>query len=216
MLIKSNGDDNRPIYRNEIYRPRNVTLTLLGEIPKPTTVTLTEVRRILQVYTGEAGITKGVIAPVIQMWYMGPIAVDIEGRSYMGAFQDYDYNRMMADSDIERLLEFQDKINQAFLTTTEVNRLSVELSYGNSSAASDGDKIGRGTNITLVGVIGSISIEETDSAAHFRQYSIKYHGVTKTANNPSIGGANADKDKGWWNTAITAGKRIITKQGVSF
>jgi len=215
MSLIGPNNTARPISRTELFRPRIVNLILEsipiggGSIIPIASVSLTEVQSVNQTFEGQTGVTKGVTTPIIQMWYMGPIGVIISGRSFVGSFEDYNYNKVMADTDIEKLLVFRDKINETFLRSDEVNELRVKLEYGQSNV-SDGNLLGRAVAQTLMGAIGNIDIKEADDKAFFRPYEIKFTGNFASDANVSNGATRSKSDNNFFNNLMAGGERLIS------
>ena len=145
-LIPENGAP-RSIHRNKLYRERPVTIelqqTIASYASRPGTLgyvilsdfttVLTEVNSFKTQVQGGVGQSKGVIAPILQMWYLGPVSVTITGKSFMGAYADPNgqgLNLVGVDNDVASLIRLRDKINEAFIRTGITTDYRIRIIWG--------------------------------------------------------------------------------------
>jgi hypothetical protein len=139
-------------------------------------IVLTEVTTIKEEVSGGVGQTPGVIAAILQMWYLSPITITVTGKSYMGMFVPTSLgvggSKVGVDSDIEQLLDFRSSINSFFHQTTFPKDMRFKLIYGNSAQ----DAGGTVASQSFIGYIDALSIDEGDDKPGLRDYSFKFIG----------------------------------------
>ena len=210
-LIEDKGRP-RKINRNKLYRERPVKIELqqtvasyesrLGATGYVTlsdfTVELTQVTSIKTQVQGGVGQSRGVIAPILQMWYLGPISVSIMGRSFMGAYADLTgqgLNLVGVDDDAARLIRLRDKINATFATTGSVGDFRIRLTWGRANSIESSTSLKDSTEQTFVGYIDQVSIEETEGSPYIFDYTIQFIGVSESQDNVLRGHLMAKSDK---------------------
>ena len=130
---------------------------------------LAEVTSFKAQSSAQTGTYTGALATVIQPWYFQPVTVNIEGISYMGAFDNENYN-IGSDDDVTKLISLRNMINEDFNRSSIASQLKVKISI------SDDKQVPGQKNQSFVGIIDDISIDESDDNPYMQRYSIKFLG----------------------------------------
>lgn len=139
-------------------------------ILKTLSIDLTEVSNITISSAGSTAIAHGVIAPVLQPWYFGPVIVEMTGKSYMGAFANDQLN-VTVDNDITQLLTLRQLVNEAFLLSrSTLKDLQARLFIGKQGASN------LGTDTEFIGFFDDLRIEENEDNPYIQTYQLKFTG----------------------------------------
>jgi hypothetical protein len=200
-------DQIPPGSRNVLYRKRRVRLECFwsgsgsksgflgfgagtqGDGTLPDVIELAEVTSIsVQTQAGTA-IALGPIQAVLQPWYFQPLKIDIQGKSYVGAFATRRLN-VGVDNDIEKILKFRQNVNDDF-RRGNINKLKVGLVYFDSADSSN-----LAVSQEYEGFIDDISISENQSSPYIKDYSLKFTGELKDQKDILSGGNGQRDDRG--------------------
>lgn len=139
-------------------------------VPPLISIDLTEVRSIRPSSQGATAVMNGVVGPVIQPWYFGPIVMEIRGESYMGAFKNRALN-VAVDNDVEKLWRLREIVNERFALSAETIRgLKVVLTIGDSGPEN------MATNQKFWGNIDNLETEENDDKPYVWTYGFRFTG----------------------------------------
>jgi hypothetical protein len=199
-------DQIPPGSRNILYRKRRVRIEYFwsgsgeksgflglrsqtGDGKNPDVIELAEVESVtIQTQAGTAT-ALGPVRAVIQPWYFQPLKIDIQGKSYVGAFSTRRLN-IGVDTDIEKILKFRQNINQDF-QAGDINKLKVLISYFDT-----GDSSNLAVSQEYEGFIDDISISENQSSPYIRGYTVKFTGEPKDTKDILSGGNGQRDDRG--------------------
>jgi hypothetical protein len=152
-----------------LKRLRSSGKTLKG-IPTAFKLELTEVKSVSMKSAGSTAIMPGVVVPVIQPWHFQPVVIEIQGESYMGAFDRESLN-VTADNDVGNLWKMRDAINSLFANSSaSIKNLRTRLAIGVQTSGN------QSKDREFVGHINDISIDESDEKPYMWTYSIGFTG----------------------------------------
>jgi hypothetical protein len=172
------------------------------------TTVLTEVNSFKTQVQGGVGQSKGVIAPILQMWYLGPVSVTITGKSFMGAYADPNgqgLNLVGVDNDVASLIRLRDKINEAFIRTGITTDYRIRIIWG-AIGKRDEVSLKESTQQIFVGYIDQIGIDESESQPYAFDYNVQFVGVPESQDTILRARLMAERD-------ITATKKVVAAQG---
>jgi len=198
-------------FRNELFRPREVKLTLKQGNPdnsqaatvikdtdgQPLSVNLREVASIESTTTGASAMGMGPVKAIMQSWYYQPISLNIAGRSYFGAF-----NRSWAgpdmnvaiDKDIEALKKIRAKVNALFCNSFEpLQNIFFELYYGDPTDPAD--SLISSFNDEYIGLADEFNISEGETEPFIKTYRFHFVGEPKGVKKLQGGADGAKQDK---------------------
>jgi len=183
-----------------VYRPRPVIIRLyypvldsdrLKKAAEPIKVDLFEVTAVRESTVADVAVFTGVAGSVIQPWYFKPMEVDIEGKSYIGAFDPGIFSTNVGkDPDIEKILTLRDKVTEIFSKPSAAPKemFYAELEYGQQD-----NELKRGVYQSLRGHIADITINEEEGTPYVKTYTIKFVGeLLEVLNITSGAGGNKD------------------------
>ena len=137
------------------------------------TCTLTEVSSLDISSTASTGMYTGAVATVIQPWYFQPVTVIINGRSYMGAFDNDSYN-IGVDNDVAQIIKMRKMINDDFLRSDLADKLNVKLTI--TSEPSNTGSVNKATIQQFFGIMDEIRIGESEDNPYVQEYTVKFVG----------------------------------------
>ena len=187
--------------RNELYRQRRVRIDYWfskTSEAKPKVIELTEVTSISIQSGATTAIGLGPIAAVLQPWYFQPFKIEIQGRSYMGAFATNRLN-VGVDVDVKKIMDMRQSINSDFLAG-DVSNLKAAITYSDPNDASNLQ-----VSQEFVGFVDDISISEDHGSPFVKDYVLKFTGEWRAHTEIKRGstGRTADKKAPTMSTSVS-------------
>jgi hypothetical protein len=134
---------------------------------------LTEVSDVEISSSAQTGTYTGAIASVIQPWYFQPVTITINGKSYMGAFDNDAYN-IGVDNDVASIIAIREKINNDFARSDLASKLLVKISITNEPTSNFSNN--GAVKQEFFGIIDDIRIREGEDRPYIQEYSLKFIG----------------------------------------
>lgn len=183
------------INRNALYRQRRIRIEPFNINTQPDfpVIELAEVNDVNVNSASETAIATAVIAPIIQPWYFKPFTIEINGKSYIGAFDSKFLPLNIAtDDDVNQLIKLRTVINQRFNTTGIVNNIELLITY-------DDPEVGGDNNLhisqTFKAVYNGLNIKEDENKPYLKHYNIKFIGQLTSVANITQGSNEAQEDE---------------------
>jgi len=194
------GEQIPPGGRNELYRRRQVRIdywysksgspakgAVYGDGSSPNSIELVEVTAFNVQTQGSTATSLGPLAPVLQPWYFQPFKIEIQGRSYIGAFGTNRLN-VGVDTDVKKILEMREFINADF-RSGNIRKLRAVLSCKDPNDASNFE-----VSQEFEGFVDDISINENQDNPYIKEYSLKFTGESKASNQVRTGSSKSKDD----------------------
>lgn len=205
-------DQTPPGSRNILYRKRRVRLECYwsgsgqkngffgfnaasGLGINPDVIELAEVESVNVQTSAGTAIALGPVRAVIQPWYFQPVKVEIQGKSYVGAFSSHRLN-VGVDNDIAKIMTLRQNINRDF-QGGNINNLRVGLVYFDPNDSSN-----LAVSQEYEGFIDDIAITENQSTPYIKDYTLRFTGELKETRDVLSGGSGQRDDRGIISKAI--------------
>ena len=200
MLESGLGTQIPPGGRNELYRRRRVRIEYYysrsGQPPKgrvygdgtaPNIIELAEVTSINIQSQGSTAIGLGPLAAVLQPWYFQPFRIEIQGRSYIGAFGTTRLN-VGVDTDVKKILDMRSFINADF-QGGHIDKLRAVVVCDDPSDLSNAQ-----VSQEFEGFVDDISITENQTNPYIKEYALKFTGESRASQNIKTGSSKRLQD----------------------
>lgn len=214
-------DQIPPGTRNVLYRKRRVRLECYwsgsgeksgffgygaasGDGNNPDVIELAEVTSVSVQSQAGTAIALGPVKAIIQPWYFQPVKIDIQGKSYVGAFSTHRLN-VGVDTDIAKILQLRQNINSDF-RRGNINKVKTVLTYFDTN-----DSANLAVSQEYEGFVDDISISENQSTPYIKDYTLKFTGELKGTVDIVTGSNGQRDDRGLLTKAVAGIQSQVQK-----